>query len=105
MGTSVGICFRKEPDYSSRLQGGWQIPAAGDLLSKGNYTLKKGGGSEAPRSGSRAGCFRVVVPPHVLRHLTDRLIDSFKLHTFSLVSRHPSEAHGGESKGHNGLLS
>lgn len=83
MGTSVGICFRKEPDYSSQLLGGWHFLAAAVLLSKGKLLSQEGRRLRSAGSGSRAGCFRVVVPPCVLRHLTDRLIDSFRVYTFS----------------------
>ena len=52
----------------------------------------------------------MVVPPCVLRHLTDKLNDGFRLYNFSpcvqaLKHKHPSETHGGEGgKSRNGNL-
>ena len=53
------------------------------------------GSSSSPAMG-RVGCFRVVVTPCVLGHLSDKLIDSFRLYKFSpsvqvLTHKHPSE--------------
>ena len=54
--------------------------------------------SSSPAMG-RAGFFRAVVTPCVLCHLSDKLIDSFRLYNFSprvhaFNHKHPSETHG-----------
>ena len=53
----------------------------------------------APQWGG-VGFFTVMVPPCVLCHLTDKLIDSFRLYNFSpsaqaLTHKHPSKTGGG----------
>ena len=67
------------------------------LLRKDKSRLS--GNQKQSHKGGRVGFFRVVVPPCVLRHLTDKLIDSFRLYYFSLsvqvlTHKHPSETRG-----------
>ena len=68
------------------------------LLKKDESGLS--GNQKQPLSGGRVGFFTAVVPPCVLCHLTDKLIDSFRLYNLSLSAqvlthKHPSETHGG----------